>query len=300
MAPSACATCHVGYKAGAQVPRVRVSSPNLIFSHAAHARRNVGCGQCHGDVARKSEATRADLPRMRGCLQCHTAGESGGDAKAACDTCHLHGNAKGGGAILVAFGDQKLLPPRWLKNAAHDLGFLARHKLVAANDSQFCGNCHREEFCTDCHDGRVRPRNVHPNDYISMHATDARSAVTNCNSCHREQSFCLSCHQRLGVAQSGPPGVREAGRFHPPKAIWSDMPRRPGHHAQEAARNLNACVSCHIERDCVACHGARGVGGRFSPHPPSFRAQCNQLLDKNPRPCLVCHEETSREISECR
>ena len=299
---SACATCHEGYKAedGNRVARVNLPAANLTFSHAAHATRNIGCPQCHGDVSQVTKATRAELPRMRGCLRCHTEGEAGGDAKAACETCHLRGGAKEGGRLQVTFGGGKLVPPRWMRNAGHDLGFMQRHKMVAANDSQFCANCHKEEFCTDCHDGRVRPRNIHPNDYISMHAVEARQASEKCNSCHREQSFCLQCHQRLGVAMSGPGGVREPGRFHPPKAIWSDLPRRPGHHTQEAVRNLDACVSCHIERDCVACHGARGVGGRFSPHPAGFASQCSSLMARNPRPCLVCHEPSSADLARCR
>ena len=55
-----------------------------------------------------------------------------------------------------------------------------------------------------CHDGRVRPRNIHPNDYLNMHAVEGRLATQKCTSCHREQSFCLGCHQRVGVSMSGP------------------------------------------------------------------------------------------------
>jgi hypothetical protein len=133
-----------------------------------------------------------------------------------------------------------------------------------------------------------------------MHATEARLATQKCTSCHREQSFCLSCHQRLGVSMSGPPGVREAGRFHPPKAEWSDAPRRPGHHAFEAMRNLNACVSCHIERDCVVCHGGQGVGGGFNPHTAGFSNGCASQFRRNPRPCYVCHEPGAAALQSCQ
>jgi hypothetical protein len=297
-----CTLCHQG--TGTTIARVQLPAPNLNFSHQAHAVRNIACGQCHANIETLEKATREDLPRMPTCLNCHREGEAGGDAKASCDTCHFTGadgkrGARPGGRIRTEFATGTLLPPRWLRNAAHDSGFLARHKMVAGDDSQFCANCHKEEFCTDCHDGRIRPRNIHPNDYLSMHAVESKQATQKCNSCHREQSFCLSCHQRLGVAMSGPASVRENGRFHPPKSVFSDLPRRPGHHAQEAARNLNACVSCHIERDCVACHGARGVGGGLSPHPANFRAECGRLFARNPRPCLVCHE-TERELAQCQ
>jgi hypothetical protein len=297
---SECASCHEGEIEGNRVARVKIPVPNLSFSHAAHASRNITCAQCHANVAEGAKATREDLPRMQSCLKCHSGGENTGDAKAACETCHVKGGAAEGGRIQTAFASGKLLPPRWMQNAAHDSGFLARHKLVAGNDSQFCANCHKEDFCTECHDGRVRPRSIHPNDYLSMHAIESKQATQKCASCHREQSFCLGCHQRLGVAMSGPQAVRESGRFHPPKEVFSDLPRKPGHHAQEAARNLEACVSCHTERDCVSCHGAAGIGGRFSPHPPDFAAQCGRLFARNPRPCLVCHESESADITRCR
>ena len=120
-----------------------------------------------------------------------------------------------------------------------------------------------------------------------------------CQSCHREQSFCLDCHMRVGVSESSPPGSKESGRFHPPKSIWSDPPMRPGHHGFEAERNLNACVSCHIERDCVVCHGALGVGGGFDPHQNGFVAGCRTQFRRNPRPCFVCHEPTDAKLNQC-
>ena len=166
--------------------------------------------------------------------------------------------------------------------------------------SGLCASCHREDFCTGCHDGRVRPRAIHPGDYLSMHATEARLSPQRCTSCHNQQSFCLGCHQRTGVSMSGPPGVRTLARFHPPKELWSGVPPRAGDHGYEAVRNLNACVSCHIERACVVCHGGRGIGGGFNPHGPGFAHQCASLLSRNPRACLVCHLPDDEVLSSCR
>ncbi|HEX7600195.1 MAG TPA: cytochrome c family protein, partial [Polyangiaceae bacterium] len=159
---------------------------------------------------------------------------------------------------------------------------------------------HKEDFCVACHDGHVRPRSIHPNDYLNMHPIEARMATQKCTSCHREQSFCITCHLRVGVAESSPLSARESGRFHPPKAIWSDTPRGPGHHAVEAQRNLGACVSCHIERDCVQCHGAGGVGGSFNVHAPGFSANCASQMRRNPRPCFVCHDPGDGKLATCR
>jgi hypothetical protein len=297
-----CGYCHLGYQEGAKnrVARFELPRANLVFDHQKHAARNIGCQQCHGEVQELELATRDQLPRMRGCVGCHQHPDAAarGEAKGACETCHLRGGAADGGRIRTTFPSGTLRPPRWLHNAEHTADFVERHKYVAANDSQLCASCHKEEFCAACHDGRVRPRNVHPSDYLSMHAVEGRLATQRCTSCHREQSFCLGCHQRLGVSMSGP--GREAGRFHPPKSLWSDAPRRPGHHAFEANRNLAACVSCHIERDCVVCHGGQGIGGGFSPHPGGFTSGCATQLRRNPRPCYVCHEPGASALARCK
>ena len=300
-----CATCHLGWQPGDgnRVAAFTIPPPNIKFDHKRHAARNIGCRQCHGDVEQIGLATRDQLPRMKGCFECHQHPDAAarGDAKSACETCHLTGGSgPTGNVIRTSFATGTLNPPRWMHNAKHEPDFLQRHKYVAANDSQFCGNCHKEDFCVACHDGRVRPRSIHPSDYLNLHATEARLATQKCTSCHREQSFCLGCHQRMGVSMSGPSAVREAGRFHPPKTEWSDAPRKPGHHAFEAMRNLNACVSCHIERDCVVCHGGQGVGGGFNPHSGGFVSGCSTQMRRNPRPCYVCHEPGAAVLRRCQ
>jgi hypothetical protein len=299
-----CAFCHVNYNDGDgnRVARVIVPRPNMTFSHQKHAARNINCQQCHGDVQGIELATRDNLPRMRGCFGCHqaTTAAAQGDAKSACETCHIKGGSGDGNKLRTVFASGVMNPPRWMHNAQHEPDFIQRHKMVAANDSQFCANCHKEDYCVGCHDGRVRPRNIHPSDYLNLHPVEARLATQRCTSCHNEQSFCLQCHQRLGVAMSGPSGAREPGRFHPPKSQWSDAPRQPGHHAFEAMRNLNACVSCHVERDCVVCHGGAGIGAGFNPHSGGFAANCASQMRRNPRPCLVCHEPGTPELRKCQ
>lgn len=313
-AAGTCGTCHEGYVSGNRVAPVRLTTPNLRFDHSVHSARNIGCPQCHGNVAKLAKATRDQLPRMPGCLVCHDGDgptRNTHPASGACTTCHLTEasagrltprGAEGASTVIMAthFASGTLVPNRTMKGAAHDADFVRHHQAAAANDAKLCASCHKEEFCADCHDGRVRPRSIHPNDYLSMHAIESRQLAQNCQSCHREQSFCLQCHQRLGVSQSGPSSARESSRFHPPRSVFSDLPRGPQHHAQEAARNLNACVSCHIERDCVACHGGKGIGGGFNPHPTGFSASCDRAYGRNPRPCLTCHELQSAALDRCR
>ena len=110
------------------------------------------------------------------------------------------------------------------------------------------------------------------------------------------------------------------GRFPPPPEVWSNPPRSSQHHAWEAQRNINACASCHVERDCATCHATPARGGRgfgpktgpaglgdsgfggqgVNPHPRSFRDRCAGALRRNARPCLVCHDPADSKLQECR
>jgi hypothetical protein len=296
-----CQFCHLGYRTNAPNPNAvaafDIPRPNMRFNHKAHIDRNIGCGQCHGSVNELELATRDQMPRMKGCFGCHNmAGPAQGQAKSACDTCHLTGTD---GRMKVMFATGELKPPRWMANSQHTPDFIERHKSVAGADAAMCSNCHAERFCTDCHDGKVRPRTVHPNDWISMHPIAARQDNPRCTSCHQEEQFCLQCHQRAGVTMGGPNPT--SNRFHP--AGWADVTGMRGKtfHAWEAQRNLNACVSCHTERDCAICHASSSRGGlNVNPHPPGFNGDCARQFARNGRPCLVCHDIQSPEIASCR
>jgi len=296
-----CEFCHLGYRPGSgnKVAAFEVPKPNMRFNHKAHLDRNIQCAQCHGSVEHLELATRDQLPRMKGCFGCHNmSGASQGEAKSACNVCHL---ADPAGQIKVVFATGELKPPRWLMNAQHTPDFIERHKRVAADNSALCANCHSERYCTDCHDGKVRPRSVHPNDWISMHPIAARHDNPRCTSCHQEEQFCLTCHQRIGVTMSGP--NVSSNRFHPADWVGSigNPKRGPGHHSFEAERNLNACVSCHTERDCAICHASTARGGlSVNPHRGMFQAECATQFRRNARPCLVCHDIDSGTLARCR
>src|SRR5262249_13726560 len=287
---------------GGKVAPVVIPKPNLRFPHKKHVEdRKINCGQCHGRIEELELATREQLPRMAGCFVCHElSGAAGGDAKSTCDNCHL---TEPNGKLPLQFGAGRLVPPPWLHNAAHTADWIERHKSVAADDSAFCARCHTNTFCTDCHDGKVRNRKVHPNDWLSMHPEAARQDNPRCTSCHQLQTFCADCHRRVGVARDVASGNRQAGRrFHPPPSEWTQAPRGPRHHSWEAARNLNACVSCHTERDCTTCHATKGLSGGqgINPHPATFRDKCGTALRRNPRPCLVCHQASDGFLRACR
>lgn len=306
--PARCDACHqnvVVTNGVAVVPKVVMPKPNLKMNHAAHAKKGIACAECHGDVGSLELGTRDQLPRMKGCFGCHQNPEPGGPstlktagAKSACSTCHV---TRKDGVLETMFASGVLMPPKWLKNAQHGSDFLTRHKKVAGADSAFCGNCHKEQECVDCHDGKTKPKLVHPNDWLSTHAIAARFDDPKCSSCHAQQNFCLPCHTRVGITPSSPNGVASSLRFHPAASVWSGSKKGPMHHAVEAQKNLMACISCHVERDCVVCHGTTGVGGKgASPHGTSFATSCAVQFSKNPRPCFVCHTLGDKALGVCK
>jgi hypothetical protein len=298
-----CDFCHLGAGAGSggSVAKLVIPQPNLRMSHKAHLDRNIGCAQCHGMIEEIELATREQLPRMAGCFTCHAkSGSAQGEAKGHCTQCHL---AEPSGIMQVTFSTGDLTPPFWLHGAAHTPDWMERHKWIAGGNSELCGSCHTNDYCTDCHDGKVRPRNVHPDDWISMHASAARFDNPRCTSCHQLQTFCGDCHRRVGVARDTASNNRMSGRrFHADPQVWTTGPRGPMHHAWEAQRNLNECVSCHSERDCATCHATKGLrgGAGVSPHPVGFASSCGTPFQRNPRPCLVCHTSNDAVLATCQ
>lgn len=304
-----CGTCHVGFEStggdAGPAPEIRASllpPPRLRFSHRAHVAAGQTCESCHAGVRDVRVATRAELPTMRDCFRCHAPaglGEGVAERPLACEGCHV---ALPSGQLRTHWPEGWMNPPRWMAGMRHDHEWLARHRWVAADQGPLCAECHTERDCVDCHDGRVRPRRVHPGDFLTTHPAMARRDMATgeggrCASCHTISQFCAECHGRLGIAPIAAPDVRSAERWHPPAAVWT---RGPSLHAREATRSMQSCASCHAEDDCVQCHGARGIGAGFSPHPPGFASTCRAALETNARACVTCHGDLEDLRARCR
>jgi Cytochrome c7 and related cytochrome c len=322
-APAArCDACHVGWMpppgpagAFAEPPRVRVTPPNLKFNHRLHVSRGMGCEACHTNVALEGLATRDDLPKMATCLACH----DGKQTTSRCGACHLTepdgrlrtNLASAATAALGLAGTGPLEPSGVLRGFdAHGPTF-ARDHAQAGREEGYCLSCHKRSECVDCHGGTVRPMDIHPSDYVSLHGNDARRNTPDCSSCHREQSFCIACHQRAGVAPDATGGVpgtparnpfgtgTQEKTFHPPGWVREDAAAGPSGHSRQARLNIRSCVSCHREESCLSCHSAdptRGPG--VSPHGPAFwgTARCKALSSRNRRACLKCHALSAPEL----
>ncbi len=316
-----CDSCHPGWSGEgklAEPPRVVIPRPNLKFNHRLHATRGIGCQHCHPNVAAIGMATRADLPRMSSCLTCH----DGRQATSRCGACHP---TEADGRVKVDLGAPgtglpgKLVPSGVMRGFdAHTPAFRTDHR-VAGREESYCLSCHKRSECLDCHGGVIRPADFHPADYVTLHSLDARRNSPDCSSCHRNQTFCLGCHQRTGVGadpEGGQPGRQprnpfgtgtQIKRFHPPG--WArdesgqilSMPT-PRSHSFQARRNIRACVSCHREQSCLECHSTDPTrSASVNPHGPGFAssARCRAMATRNRRACLKCHALDAPEL-ECQ
>jgi hypothetical protein len=243
------------------------------FSHASH--RDVACVHCH-DSARKPVDDTYD---MKSCYRCH---QNESRHLTACRVCH---EVIADGRPGVLESGQTLLPPNWLKGPTHDARWANRHARIAGSDSPFCGNCHQNRFCVECHAGATRSRSIHPGDWMGMHGVQAGMNTPRCTSCHRTQTFCITCHRRSGAAPDAPIARRT-------RRTSVHGQQTPAQICQRARRNITACASCHSEASCVTCHA------RISPHPAGWRRRCGALAASNPGACAKCHPGSPQE--RCR
>jgi hypothetical protein len=298
---SSCNTCHPGFDHTAQKEPARVDfpPPNLIFPHKVHVAQKVECSVCHGTMTDVTLATRMQLPKMETCLKCH----DNRAASAECRTCHP---TQPSGRLQLAFSSGLLRPAQGNPfGMDHGPRFEFTHGSRAALSRQMCSQCHAESECQQCHDSLQKPLSVHPNDFITLHPVQARMEMSRCESCHRQQSFCAACHERVGVGLDADPTLRPTNvRVHPDYATFVNNTGSPQHHGIQASRDLKQCIACHREESCMACHAQQGgpvaIKRQVNPHPTGFASICKALASKNDRACLKCHTEARIAQAGCR
>ncbi|MCH9687830.1 MAG: cytochrome c3 family protein [Deltaproteobacteria bacterium] len=300
--PARCQLCHTDVDDQSRLKAsVRAPRPQLVFNHRLHIKAGSACEDCHGDMSQVRLATTLQLPREADCLSCH----DGFQATDRCGACHP---TESSGRLATRAQDDRVMPSliptaRSGWGADHDLAFVEDHAGIAKANPQLCATCHSETFCTDCHAGALRPLRLHSGDYLTAHALDARARTQDCQSCHRTQTFCQGCHERLGFGNrtDGDFAVGGGLTFHPDG--WSGPPGMAQTHAHAAQRNIAACASCHTEDSCLACHATTNVatpGLGVSPHGPGFgrSARCQALSQRSRRACLKCHAPVDPHL-EC-
>jgi hypothetical protein len=307
-----CARCHKDLRPTAAGAAVRTSTraakmsipvPNIKFGHAEHVAADLECVACHGNVPKKALATRDDFPTMDRCIECHQ--EKGISTE--CKSCHLTGAT---GRLVTDFPSGELMPLRYHGSAVHTGDFVRAHAAPAQRDPNYCKQCHGTEDCMECHDSVGRDTRYHPGDWLAVHSIKSRIDDVRCTSCHRQQTFCLDCHVRSGVATivavNSPATItRQTVRKdttgaatgpHPMAADGWLSPASKNFHGFHANRAMNACASCHQEQYCVRCHGS-AFGGRpnlgqkgGNPHGPNpERLKGSAARNNNARACLKCH-----------
>lgn len=271
-----CSGCHLGAsdaEPGTDVKDVRPApfvakrvAPDIRFSHQRHAAQP--CATCHANGV----SPEPHLPRMQVCTDCHAAMA----IPNTCETCHT----------------TPVQPkPARVRPDSHAVDWLKRHGTLAATYGQDCMSCHQPPDCASCHTAQMgKPYAIHPPNFVTIHAVDARADQANCATCHSVQNFCTACHVRSEVTARVDARPPSTVSFHPPGFVEG---RTPNNHGVMARRNIVECASCHTERDCVSCHTA------INPHPADFRLECRSWLDANPRPCAQCHTEPAALRAQC-
>lgn len=255
------------------------------FSHPFHQEQGAGeCRQCHlpGAVS--------IIPPVSVCLSCHKAKEledtplgptkthtafwtrqHGGESAAPgaqCRSCHASSfcvNCHAGGEIGVDLRRQAgktSISPR-----AHSAGFRVLHPLKAeGNGKKACLQCHKQDFCADCHERSVPP---------------AKSA----SSSHRKSWLQIEAGMGGPVHRAFVP--EQCPSCHP-GGLLSTREWGAGH-AQEARQNLSSCRGCHPQGEvCSPCHSAKS-GLKVSPHPANWRRIQKKFRTESPQVCEKCH-----------
>jgi len=227
------ATCHVS-EAGAagcrrrRPPRRRVRSPTQPeVQPPLHVGRGVGCGSATG---RSPWRARTRATAHDGALPgCHD-GKRPQPLRRVCTSrsrrAPAHELASRDGGTASAAGSGKLVPSACcgLRRARADLRSGPRRRAQARR--RLLPVVPQARRVRRLPRRTVRPFDIHPSDYVSLHGSDARRNTPDCSTCHRAQSFCVGCTAR-GVAadaMGGVPGCRRATvragtqlkSFHPP------------------------------------------------------------------------------------
>jgi hypothetical protein len=258
-----CSTCHVD---AAEQPAIQALQPDAR-SLAIRARLAVPPShreplflRRHGGQLRETAAT---------CRTCHT--------RESCYTCHAPSTRVAEGLLPSAEGRPVGAQVTRRPPTSHGENFAERHRAAALAAPESCAGCHVRADCFACHrPAAAAAPGYHPAGFIARHPAAAYGRDASCTECHSVGAFCTSCHASAGLTSGGTLG---AG-YHDAKPFFI------AGHGQAARQNLESCVGCHVERDCLSCHSALG-GRRFNPHGPGFDGA--RLRRKNPEVCTACH-----------
>jgi hypothetical protein len=325
---SACATCHVPLVRAVRLTAARVGNfpvpeshedDDFITEHGSQAQEGVergqiaaSCATCHArdfcaechvnapeipviqalgpdprSVAKRPEMREPPTHRAPDFMEEH--GDQVGNRPQSCASCHTqqsclacHASSPGVARAMPVAGAGRAAGAvvERRRPASHGADFSESHGPIASARPQNCAACHARVECYECHQPNAADGSpgYHPAGFLSQHLSAAYSRETDCSSCHNTRQFCTNCHVNAGflVDEQLRPGYHDAKR----NFLLG--------HGQAARQELESCVSCHTEQQCMQCHAASSVGGRnFNPHGPGFDPE--RLRKANPQTCTACH-----------
>ena len=284
MGEEQCTQCHNMDK------REVTPSPGIIIDHEVHSENKVHCTACHNRVAHPEEgieliakrpdtgeptARHADFMTMTACFRCHTlTGDSPSgeefEAPGACSACHpadfdlKPSNHKTDGFYPKGHADLAMM------EVDHVTGRPAENIIrpyvygSEENESEEATSFGAVEEGTDYAPG---------SDDHTLHLVAVQD-VDYCQTCHVEQSFCLSCH---GMEMPHPEEFK--AKTHP----------------ELVATSIDKCEFCHVQSTtffCDSCHHGSKVDWVFDPAIPWQTQHASTVVDKGVAGCLsACHEQ---------
>lgn len=258
-----CAQCHVNAPEVKLIQALAPDERSLAIEaklEEPQSHKDANFQARHGGLSKKGNATCANCHTQQSCLACHRA------TPAVAVKLSSAGADRGQGAQI----ERK-------RPVSHTANFADTHGPLAKAEPKSCTACHARVECLDCH--RPNPGSAdsyHPAGFLARHPASAYNRQTDCAECHNQQAFCTQCHLQSGFGSNN--GLL-TGKFHDSKGSFLLG------HGQAARLNIESCITCHSEKDCLACHSARTR--RFNPHGPDFDA--DRLRKKNPQTCSACH-----------
>ena len=261
-----CITCHVDAPEEITIQALRMDARSLahratLAEPPSHSQQDFLA--THGTESLASPSSCLTCHTQENCTVCHTATPEVASAL------HRTGPGRAVGPTIDRSSPQ-----------SHDSFYRSNHASEASAVPTTCAGCHARQDCLDCHrpDGAMGPGGYHELGFLTRHPSAAYARETTCSDCHNDRNFCASCHLSTGLTSSKS-GVVGSG-YHDAKQAFTLG------HGVAARQNLETCVTCHVERDCLSCHSATG-SRRFSPHGPGFDAE--RLRARNPEMCTACH-----------
>ncbi|MGE5230133.1 MAG: hypothetical protein ACM3NS_00230 [Deltaproteobacteria bacterium] len=258
-----CITCHVN---APEVPVIQALAPD---PRSLAIKAKLEAPPSHDAPDFVQQHGKQEERRPQTCAVCHT--------RESCVTCHLGQPSLALAMHAAGPGRSPGASVKRLRPASHGDDFTNRHGPVASAAPRSCSVCHARADCLDCHrPNAASTPGYHPAGFLARHPAAAYGRETSCAECHNTRAFCTDCHQQAGLVARGP--LR--GGFHDAKQGFLLG------HGPAARQNLESCVACHAERDCLTCHSALG-GRHFNPHGPGFDPE--RMRRSNPQMCSVCH-----------